>query len=227
MIHSTLSSLPDITLDPIPPQSDDQTPEPSLPGSSVESSTASMLASDGDPDVNVPAFQTTDENVDDNDGSETTEQDVPSERAYVEALIQSALDLYKTYPLDHDSIRASEIMGHRSAIFTWEPGVADTEAIQIAHEGVDIVLPEPVEDREERERGEEQQEKTKEQRRRKRRREPQGGRRFTPFGQQAWSFGVIVAVIGFAGVVVAFYGTSTDTRRALAGWRRSWSWWLV
>jgi hypothetical protein len=221
LVHSTLATLPKIDLAlPASP------PDHSTPSLALSSSTP--LASDDDPDVAVPASRPDDH--DDNrpppSPSSSSGTSSPASGIYVETLVKNTLDLYAAYPLDHAKIRAHEIMGPRSAIFTWgDQWLSDSQAVEIAHETVDVVNPEPPQEeeydegvRDEKKGKDEEDEKSGE---RKRRLGGRKGALLSHLGAEL-SVGVLVTVLGVAGLLVALYGT--DTRRALGGWRGIWVW---
>lgn len=65
----------------------------------------------------------------------------------LETLFNSAQYLYDTFPLSHPDIQANTIFGPLSAIFTWEKhDLSSEEAEKIVQEGIDVIIPEPVEE---------------------------------------------------------------------------------
>lgn len=69
----------------------------------------------------------------------------------LEDIISRALKLYQAYPLiGEGGIAADEVMGPKSCIFTWELSaeglLSNEEAEDICREGIDIVVPEALEE---------------------------------------------------------------------------------
>lgn len=138
MLHSTLGKLPALS-------SGRAVVEPRPEPVRRESVSGPALSAEAlmDPDVITPAF------VDPPRPAPTAPAPPPS--LPIEPLIQHALDLQSRYPLDHASIAADELLGPRSAVFTWSldgaspPTLSDEEAERVVAEGGDqVVRPPPV-----------------------------------------------------------------------------------
>ncbi|KAK4703859.1 glycerol kinase, partial [Phenoliferia sp. Uapishka_3] len=132
-------------------------------------------------------------------------------------LIVCALELYHKYPLvGEGGIDADQVLGPKSCVFTWELSqegrLSDEDAEVIARNGVDIVVPEKVE--ETKEKVEQPDGKASGARKKKRR------SRKVEIG-----VGTALTLVGVAGVLLAIYGGDLKSRdwkdwhwRELKGW---------
>lgn len=193
MLHHALSKLPNFVI----VKDDDKPVEQDNPKSSVppkhenEALEDSMLS---DPDVFLPS-----DNHDAKDREIETDDLRPrGQPVDIEELIARSLDLWNRHPMSDKSIDVASLLGPKSAVFTWprsaESLLTDDEAAEIAKQGKDIVvvseIPEPVVNRVRRRRG----------------------RRHTA------ATGTVLAVVGLAGVLLAF-AYSDQVRDAIS---KSW-----
>lgn len=129
---------------------------------------------------------------------------------YLDDLISKTLELWETYSLS--DIKAEEVLGIKSCIFTWQESldgnITDEDADEIARKGIDIVVEEKIEEivKEEAETSQELEgekilsvktvasKKSKKDRSRRRKAEI--------------GIGAVLTLAGVAGVVLAIYGGS-------------------
>lgn len=174
-LHSTLGKLPALSTGrPI------VLPEPKPERAGSFSGPALSAEALLDPDVVTPAF------VDPPRPPPASPPALP-----IEPLLQHALDLQARFPLDHARVAASELLGPRSAVFTWAldgaspPTLSDEEAERVVAEGGEqVVRPPP---------GEEPEDP----------KPPRPPRRSV---QPRPALPVFMAVIGVVGLALAMYG---------------------
>ena len=131
---------------------------------------------------------------------------------YLQDLFAHAKHLYEQFPLDHPKIKASDIFGPRSAVFTWsQVDLPDKQAETYVQEGVDVVYPDPEEERKKQEEMEERQRARDKERRIIRK----GGKVpiykvFDALRASGVSRSTAVLMLaGFAGICLASYATRT------------------
>lgn len=150
-LHTVLSKLPPLTIDPptshIPSLTSRSTPSSprqsfsatlvSLLDSShlPQNFSSSSLASLSDPDI---AYRQSLSNGHGSKHKHTTRKHGPIS---IEALFQTANQLYSDYPLDHAGIDADTIFGPNSAVYTWSNhDLSEEEAEKIVLEGTDVII---------------------------------------------------------------------------------------
>ncbi|KAI5895523.1 uncharacterized protein SCHCODRAFT_02573227 [Schizophyllum commune H4-8] len=155
MVHSLLSSLPNITDEEdtpkAPPEEDEYLPlEPDAGEGGTQYATYPVQAvdpSEDDGDVTVaasiplpPSRPSSPTNLVENRSS--TPQGPPRPTIPLSSLLQTADALYAQYPPTHPALHLSSIMGPQSVIFTWNTHIPDDDAEAMVARPDLVVYPE-------------------------------------------------------------------------------------
>jgi hypothetical protein len=156
LLHQLLAKLPNFVLDSKPGHTRSDSDEGSVSNTDLSASLQSLSTTSSHSHKHLLDSIYSDTDVEFSGLSSAASQSQPSqtsETAFpphtptvsVEETIQLAADLWRRFPLDSKQIKARQIMGPKSAIFTWREGPSsmspsEAQAI-VAQAGPAIVLP--------------------------------------------------------------------------------------
>ncbi|GAA99590.1 uncharacterized protein L969DRAFT_94043 [Mixia osmundae IAM 14324] len=132
VLHTTLARMPVLLLEP-------EEPLPMSPPPKDGNNDEGLYS---DPDIDVPALMPT----------PPLTPPLPSAKRkgiLLQDILDSTLDLYARYPFDGPNVRAKEILGPCSAVYTWRvsgPPIPAEQAEEILRRNADIVYPPPAEE---------------------------------------------------------------------------------